>query len=50
MELSIDKNTIKALRPDENGIIIIRPDSNPQQLSKLSKVIDILGDLSAKVK
>lgn len=54
MEFTIDYKTINQLKPGENEIIIFKPDQisigNSQQSSKLSKVIDLLGNLSAKVK
>lgn len=53
MEFTIDYKIIDLLKPEENGIIILKPDQisigNSQQTSKLSKVIDLLGNLSAKV-
>ena len=53
MEFAIDYKTINQLNPDENGIIVLKSDqislATTQQSPKLSKVIDLLGNLSAKV-
>jgi len=54
MEFTIDYNTIDQLKPDESGIVILKPynisSGFSQNSSKLSKIIDLLGNLSAKVK
>jgi len=53
MELFINNKIIESLRPDENGITLLKSNNiligNNLEISKLSKVIDFLGNLSAKV-
>lgn len=53
MEFSIDYKSINQLKPDVNGIVVLRPDQislgYSQQYPKLPKAIDQLGNLSAKV-
>jgi hypothetical protein len=53
MEFSIENKIINLLDPDDDEIIILKPDNqvlNNSNLNyKLIKVIDLLGNLSAKV-